>query len=186
MMMPLKVSSKTPWVSLPVRLTSTAFCREIQRALYWFCMVGLRQFLGCNPSCRHQGGASGVPDGYEPTRRTFENCNVQDRTSDATMDPRPGQEFSIGCLSITESIMSDASTHELIDNLRQSVRHWKTLALTLLVGLGLVIVVGTGTIIIQVQRARHEAEAARQAEMEGRQQAERVTQIAEDALREAK
>jgi hypothetical protein len=60
----------------------------------------------------------------------------------------------------------------MIDNLRRSVRRWKTLALTLLVGLGVVIVLGIGATVVQVQRARQQAEAARQAEMEARQQAE--------------
>jgi hypothetical protein len=64
--------------------------------------------------------------------------------------------------------MSDVSTQELIDNLRRSVRRWKTLSLTLLAALGLVILLGAGTGVVQVQRLR----AARQAEMEARQQAE--------------
>jgi hypothetical protein len=68
--------------------------------------------------------------------------------------------------------MSDTPTQELIDSLRRSVRRWKTLALTLLVGLGLVIVLATGTAVLWVQRARQAEEAARQAEMEARQRAE--------------
>jgi len=68
--------------------------------------------------------------------------------------------------------MSDTPTQELIDNLRRSVRRWKTLALTVLIGLGVVMVLGGGTAVMQVQRARQQAEAARQAEMEARQQAE--------------
>jgi uncharacterized protein HemX len=68
--------------------------------------------------------------------------------------------------------MSDTPTRELIEELRRSVRRWKTLALTLLVGLGLVIVLATGTAVLGVHRARQQEEAARQAEMEARQQAE--------------
>jgi cytoskeletal protein RodZ len=74
--------------------------------------------------------------------------------------------------------MSDASVQEIIDNLRRSVRRWKTLSLTLLVALGFAIVVGSGTALAQVQRAR----AARQAELEARQQAE---QQLDAALRNA-
>jgi hypothetical protein len=68
--------------------------------------------------------------------------------------------------------MSDAPTQQLVDNLRRSVHRWKTLALTLLVGLGLVTVLGVGAAVVQVQRARQQAKAALQAEMEARQQAE--------------
>jgi uncharacterized protein HemX len=60
----------------------------------------------------------------------------------------------------------------MIDHLRRSVRRWKTLALTLLVGLGVVIVLGAGAAVVQGHRARQAEEAARQAEMEARQQAE--------------
>ena len=82
--------------------------------------------------------------------------------------------------------MSNIPTLEMIENLQRSVRRWKTLALTLLVGLGLVIVCGVTVTGVQAQRARQEAAAARQAEMEARHQAERVRQAAEDALREAR
>jgi cell division protein FtsB len=82
--------------------------------------------------------------------------------------------------------MSDAYTQEKFEHLRRSVRRWKTLALTLLVGLGLVIVLATGAAVLWVQRARQAEEAARQAEMDAREQAERVRQVAEDALREAR
>jgi hypothetical protein len=64
--------------------------------------------------------------------------------------------------------MSNTPTQELIDNLRRSVRRWKTLALTLLAALGLVIVVGTVTAVVQVQMAR----VARQSAMDAREQVE--------------
>jgi len=70
--------------------------------------------------------------------------------------------------------MSDASTQELIVNLRRSIRRWKTLALALLVALAFVIVVGSGTAVLQLQRAR----AARQAELEARWQAEQRPEAA--------
>jgi hypothetical protein len=63
--------------------------------------------------------------------------------------------------------MSDASTRELIDNLRRSLRRWKTLALILVGGLGLVSALGVGAAFVQVQRVR----AARDAAMEARQRA---------------
>jgi hypothetical protein len=75
--------------------------------------------------------------------------------------------------------MSATPTEERIDNLRRSVRRWKTLALTLLVGLGVVMVLGAGAAVGQAQRARHQEEAARQAEMEARQRAD-------DALEQAR
>ena len=68
--------------------------------------------------------------------------------------------------------MSNTPTQELIDDLRRSVRRWKTLALTLLVGLGVVMVLGSGVAIVGAHRARHAEEAARQAAMEAWQQAE--------------
>ena len=70
--------------------------------------------------------------------------------------------------------MSNTPTQELIDNLRRSVRRWKALALTLLVGLGLVVVLGVGAAVVQAGRARQAAEAAREAEMQARQQAEKA------------
>jgi hypothetical protein len=79
--------------------------------------------------------------------------------------------FLLSRLPITESIMSDIPTLELIENLQRSVRRWKTLALTLLVGLGLVIIVGGTVTAVQAQRARQDRAAAQQAEMEARQQA---------------
>ena len=82
--------------------------------------------------------------------------------------------------------MPDTPTQELIDSLRRSVRLWKTLALTLLVGLGLVIVLGMTATAIQVERARREEQVARQAEMDAREQAERVRQAMEAGLREAR
>jgi hypothetical protein len=66
----------------------------------------------------------------------------------------------------------------MMDNLRRSVRRWKTLALTLLVALGLVILLGAGTGVVQVQRLR----GARQAEMEARQQAEEARDQARRTL----
>src|SRR5262249_36811248 len=96
----------------------------------------------------------------------------QGRTSGGTMDPWSGSVHPFRRPWVTEFIMSDASTQELIDNLRRSVRRWKTLALTLLVGLGVVLVLGVGATVVQVQRARQEAQAAREAEMEARQRAE--------------
>jgi len=72
--------------------------------------------------------------------------------------------------------MSATSNQVLIDDLRRSVRRWKTLALTLLVGLGLVIVLGVRTGAIQVRQARQQAEAARDAEMEARKAVERFIQ----------
>jgi uncharacterized protein HemX len=68
--------------------------------------------------------------------------------------------------------MSDTPTQDLIDDLRRSVRRWKTLALTLLVGLGLVVVLGVGATVVQAGRARQAEQAAREAEMQARQQAE--------------
>jgi uncharacterized protein HemX len=68
--------------------------------------------------------------------------------------------------------MSNTPTQELIDNLRRSVRRWKALALTLLVGLGLVVVLGVGAAVVQAGRARQAEQAARDAEMQARQQAE--------------
>ena len=71
--------------------------------------------------------------------------------------------------------MSDASTQELIGELRRSVRRWKTLALILMVGLDLVLAVGVGATIVQVQGAS----AARDAELAARQQAEQARDEAE-------
>lgn len=68
--------------------------------------------------------------------------------------------------------MSGTPTEELIDHLKRSVRRWKTLALTLLIGMGLVIVFGVGATVVQARRARQAEMAARQAEMEARQRAE--------------
>jgi hypothetical protein len=82
--------------------------------------------------------------------------------------------------------MSNLPTLELMEKLQRSVRRWKTLALTLLVGLGLVIVCGASVAGVKVERARRAEMEARQAEMEARHQAERVRQAAEDALREAR
>ena len=82
--------------------------------------------------------------------------------------------------------MSNMPTLELIENLQRSVRRWKTLALTLLVGLGLVFVGGVTVTGVQAQRARQAEAAARQAEMEARNQAERARQAAEDALHKAR
>jgi hypothetical protein len=76
------------------------------------------------------------------------------------------------CPTITETIMSDTPTPELIESLRRSVRRWRTLSLTLLAALGLVIIVGTGTAVLRAHRARQAEEAARQAAMEARQRAE--------------
>ena len=70
--------------------------------------------------------------------------------------------------------MSDTPTQ--IDSLRRSVRLWKTLALTLLVGLGLVIVVGMTAAAVQVERARQQAEAARDAELEAHRAIEQFLQ----------
>ena len=75
--------------------------------------------------------------------------------------------------------MSNTPTQELIDDLRRSVHRWKTLALTLLVGLGLVVVLGVGAMVVQAGRARQAEQAAREAEMLARQQAE----AAEDQAR---
>src|SRR5262249_58439541 len=80
--------------------------------------------------------------------------------------------FSTCCPSTKESTMSNSPTQELIDDLRRSVRRWKTLALTLLVGLGLVVVLGVGATLVQAGRARQAEQAAREAEMQARQQAE--------------
>ena len=74
--------------------------------------------------------------------------------------------------------MSNTPTQKLINDLRRSVRRWKTLALTLLLGLGVVMVLGGGAAVMQVQRARQQEEAARQAEMEARQQAEEAQEQA--------
>src|SRR5262249_61657988 len=74
--------------------------------------------------------------------------------------------FSTCCPSTKESTMSNTPTQELIDDLRRSVRRWKTLALTLLLGLGVVMVLGGGAAVMQVQRARQQEEAARQAGVE--------------------
>ena len=82
--------------------------------------------------------------------------------------------------------MSATSNQVLIDDLRRSVRRWKTLALTLLVGLGLVFIGGVTVTGVQAQRARQAEAAARQAEMEARNQAERARQAAEDALHKAR
>jgi hypothetical protein len=82
--------------------------------------------------------------------------------------------------------MSDTPTQELIDDLRRSARRWKTLALTLLVGLGFVIALGMGIATVMTVRARHQAELARQAEEEARIQAEHARREAEAALREAR
>ena len=68
--------------------------------------------------------------------------------------------------------MPNTSSPELIETLRRSVRRWRTLALTLLIGLGLVIVLGIGATVVQVGRARRAAQAAHKAEMQARQQAE--------------
>ena len=78
--------------------------------------------------------------------------------------------------------MSDASTQELIGDLRRSLRRWKTLALILVVGLGLVIAVGVGAATVQVQRLR----AARDAEMEARERAEGAQELAERNRRMAR
>jgi len=78
--------------------------------------------------------------------------------------------------------MSDASIQELIDNLRQSLRRWRTLALILIVGLGLVIALGVGAATVQVQRMR----AARDAAMEARQQTEAAQELAERNRRMAR
>jgi uncharacterized protein HemX len=75
--------------------------------------------------------------------------------------------------------MSETPTQELIDDLRSSVRWWKAIALTLLAGLCLVIVLGIGAATVatvQAQRARQQAEAARDAEMEARMAVERFLQ----------
>lgn len=80
--------------------------------------------------------------------------------------------------------MSNTPTSELINKLQRSVRFWKALALALLVGFGLVMVLATGTVAALTMRARQQAEAARDAEMEARMQAEHARQAAEDALRE--
>ena len=76
---------------------------------------------------------------------------------------------------------ADIPTQEL-DKLRQSVRRWKTLALTLLVGMGLVIVLGTGAAAVRVDRARQAEQAAREAEMQARQQADEARDQALQAL----
>jgi hypothetical protein len=81
--------------------------------------------------------------------------------------------------------MADTPTQELIDNLRQSLQFWKALALTFLAGLGLMMVLGIGTTTVLTYRARQQAEAARDAEMEARMQAEQVRPKAEEALRRA-
>jgi hypothetical protein len=77
--------------------------------------------------------------------------------------------------------MPDTPTQELIDNLRRSVRLWKALALTLLAGLGLVILLGIGMATVMTARARQEAQAARDAEMEARRRAEEARHVL-DAL----
>ena len=77
-------------------------------------------------------------------------------------------------MSIAESVISDASSQELIDNLQRSLRRWKALALVLMVGLGLVIALGVGAATLQVQRMR----AAREAEMEARHRAEEAQELA--------
>jgi hypothetical protein len=89
-------------------------------------------------------------------------------------------------LSITEKFMSETPTQELIDDLRRSVRRWKTFALPLLVGLGLVIVLEMGIAMVMTVRARHQAELARPAEKEARIQAEHARREAEAALGEAR
>jgi hypothetical protein len=64
--------------------------------------------------------------------------------------------------------MPATPTQELIDNLQQSVRRWRALAITLLVGFSLVVVLGFGAATVLTLRARHEAQAARDAELEAR------------------
>ena len=81
-------------------------------------------------------------------------------------------EFPILILSSAESIMADASSQEMIDNLRHSVRRWKTLSLTLLATLGLAIGFACGTAVAQLQHVM----AAREAELEARRQAEQQVQ----------
>jgi hypothetical protein len=78
--------------------------------------------------------------------------------------------------------MSDIPTQDLIDNLRRSVRRWKTLALTFLVVLGLVIVLGTGAAVVRADRARQAEQAAREAEMQARQRAEEARDQALQAV----
>ena len=68
--------------------------------------------------------------------------------------------------------MAATPTQELIENLQRSVRRWKGLALTLLVGLSLVVLLGFGATTVLMLRARHEAQAARDAELEARRAVE--------------
>jgi hypothetical protein len=86
------------------------------------------------------------------------------------------QGFPICCPYVPETIMPDKPTPELIENLRQAVRRWKALALTLLAGLGLVIVLGMTATAIQVQRARQAAEAERDAALEAQRAVEQFLQ----------
>jgi len=74
--------------------------------------------------------------------------------------------------SVLKTTMPATPTQELIDNLQRSVRRWKGLALTLLVGLSLVVLLGFGATTVLMLRARHEAQAARDAELEARRAVE--------------
>jgi uncharacterized membrane-anchored protein YhcB (DUF1043 family) len=71
--------------------------------------------------------------------------------------------------------MSNTPVQTEIESLRQSVRRWKTLALSLLAGLVVVIVLGTTMALVHVQKARQQELAARQAELEARQRADEAT-----------
>ena len=72
--------------------------------------------------------------------------------------------------------MSDTPTQELIEDLRRSVRLWKSLALTLLATLVVVMVLGIGMATVLAVRVTQQAQAARQAEVKARMAAERLIQ----------
>jgi hypothetical protein len=74
--------------------------------------------------------------------------------------------------SVLKTIMPATPTQELVDNLQRSVRRWKAVAFTLLVGLSLVVLLGFGAATVLMLRARHEAQAARDAELEARKAVE--------------